>query len=191
MGNKSLWAALLSAAFIIAPSGAGADPLKERLEAIQRPDLAEIVLPRDRLRPSYNSGATHWISPMLENAPGTIGGEHYTIDGKRLYRTFEISVINPSAERAANVYVNCYNAGGAMLSRYTTTFAVPPSGASNWNASSVTPPATTDGASEDVDNIWCVTGADGPVVAFGWTVRRFGGDVSRYHFSLERASAAE
>lgn len=191
MGNKRLYAALLSAAMMTAPTGVAAQDLKQQLEKLPRPGVGPLELPRDRLRPSYDSGAKHWISPMLENAPGTIGGEHYTINGKRLYRTFEISVINPNADRAANAYVNCYDASGAFLTRYATSFAVPPSGAANWSANSVTPPATTDGASEDVDNIWCVAGADAPVVAFGWSVRRFGSEVSRYHFSLERAAAAE
>ncbi len=169
------------------------DTTQERLKDVARRAIGQAPLPQINEtvgRASYDSGATHWISPLLRNAPGTIGGEHYTINGKRLTRNFELSVINPSAEHAVAAYVGCYNAGGAYLSRYAQSFTVPPSGAVNWNSSSATPPATTDGASEDVDNVWCVVGGDRPVAAFGWTVRQFGSEVSKYHFSLERAAPA-
>lgn len=167
---------------------------KERLQDVTRQVIDRAGVPQitERVRrASYDSGARYWISPMLRNAPGTIGGEQYTIDRKRLTRNFELSVINPSGDHGVSAVVGCYDASGAYLTRYQNTFSVPPLGAVNWNSSSVTPPSTTDGASEDVDDIWCVVGGDRPVVVFGWTVRQFGGEVSRHHFSLERADASE
>lgn len=166
---------------------------KEGLKDVTRQVIDQARLPQisDQVRrASYDSGARYWISPMLRNAPGTIGGEQYTIDRKRLTRNFELSIINPNGDHSVSAIVGCYDASGAYLMRYQKTFNVPPSGAVNWNSSSVTPPSTSDGASEDVDDIWCVVGGDRPVVVFGWTVRQFGAEVSKYHFSLERAEAA-
>lgn len=188
MKINHLGAVLFSAVMAAAPAGA-ADQLTKKLpEQLTRPGLSPVEISRDRLRPSYDSGATHWTSPLLENAPGSIGGEYFTIDGKRLSKWFELSVINPNADKPVNAQIGCYDAAGAALSRYNATLSVPPSGASNWSSMDVTPPATTDGASQDIDNIWCVVGGDAPIVVFGWTARKFGSEVSRQHYSLERVT---
>lgn len=166
---------------------------KERLQDVTRRVIDQAGLPQitERVRrASYNSGARYWISPMLRNAPGTIGGEVFTIDRKRLARSFEFSVINPSGDHSVSAFINCYDASGAYLVRYQKTLSVPPLGAANWDSLDVTPPETSDGASQDNDDVWCVVGGDHPVVVFGSTVRRFGSEVSRYHFSLERADEA-
>ncbi len=188
-------AVVVSAATIIGAmtSATAQETTQGRLKDIARRALDQPELPQiDRTvgRVSYDSGATHWISPMLRNAPGTISGEVYTIGSKRLTRTFEFSVINPNAENSVTAYVGCYDAGGNHLSRYNQSFNVPPMGAVNWNSGSVTPTVSTDGVTEEVDDVWCVVGGDGPTVVFGWTVRKLGAVVSKYHFSLERAAPA-
>lgn len=188
MKINRLSAAIFGVMVVAALAGAAAQITKEQVEQLKRPGAGQREIPPDRLRPSFDSGATHWISPLLENAPGTIGGEHFTIDGKRLSRWFELSVINPNADRSVNAYIGCYDAGGAMLARYNTTLPVPPSGAAGWSTLDVTPPPTTDGASQDIDKIWCVIAGEAPIVVFGWTIRRFGSDEGRYHFSLERVA---
>ncbi len=165
---------------------------QERLQDIARrvigPELPQVD--RTIERASYDSGARHWISPMLRNAPGTISGEVYTINRKRLTRSFEFSVINPNAENNVTAYVSCYDAAGSYLSRYNQSFTVSPMGAVNWNSSTVSPPVSSDGATEEVDDVWCVVGGDAPTVVFGATVRKYGGEVNRSHFSLERADPA-
>ncbi|NOX81452.1 MAG: hypothetical protein GXP06_00375 [Alphaproteobacteria bacterium] len=165
---------------------------QERLKDIARraigPELPQID--RTIRRASYDSGATHWISPVLRNAPGTISGEVYTINRKRLVRSFEFSVINPSAENNVAAYIRCYEETGAPVSRYNQSFSVPPMGAVNWSSTSVLPPVSSDGATEELDDVWCVVGGDRPAVVFGRTVRNFGGTVSTSHFSLERAAPA-
>ncbi len=186
---------VLMASSIVAISGAvpalAQQDLQQQFEELKRPVIGPVEIPQDRLRgPGLNSGAKHWISPMLENSPGTINGEPFTIDRKRLRQTFELSTINPNSRQPANAYIDCFTKEGIRLSRYSSAFVVPPSGASNWSASIVTPPASGDGGVTDVDTIWCAVGADMPIVAFGWSVRRFGSEVSKYHFSLERAVVA-
>jgi hypothetical protein len=165
---------------------------QERLQDLARrvvgPELPQID--RTIRRASYDSGASYWISPVIRNAPGTISGEYYTIGRKRLARTFEFSVINPDGDNNVTAYVNCYNEAGAPLSRYNQSFTVPPMGAVNWSSSSVSPPISSDGTTEEVDDVWCVVGGDRPTVVFGRTVRNHGGNVSKSHFSLERATPA-
>ncbi len=181
--------AFIAGAMIGAPALAQ-ETTQERLQDLARrvigPELPQV----DRTvgRASYDSGATHWISPVLRNAPGTISGEYYTIGRKRLARTFEFSVINPNADNNITAYVSCYDEAGSHLSRYSQSFNVLPMGAVNWSSSSVTPLVSSDGATEEIDDVWCVVGGDRPTVVFGRTVRNHGGDVSTAHFSLERAA---
>ncbi len=196
MPNRKLAAALGAASIAGAMVGAPAlaqETTKEVIKDLARRAIGQPQLPQvDRTigRASYDSGATHWISPMLRNAPGTISGEVYTINGKRLTRTFEFSVINPSTENSVAAYVGCYDASGAPLSRYSYSLNVPPMGAVNWSSNLVSPPVSSDGATEEVDDVWCVVGGDAPTVVFGSTARKYGGEVNRSHFSLERAAPA-
>jgi len=189
--QKLVWLAVSSFAVAGLLPASAQQELQKRFEELKRPDLGQLVIPDDAFRsPGFDSGATHWISPMLDNSPGTINGEPFTIDRKRLMQTFELSTVNPNGSQPANAYVNCFIATGAHLTRYATSFIVPPMGASNWSASTVTPPASGDGGVTDVDSIWCSVGADVPIVVYGWTVRRFGSEVSKSHFSLEPAAPA-
>lgn len=157
-----------------------------------KPEIAkQLKIDPSRLRPNFTGGSTGWVSPMLLNAPGTISGEQYTVNGKVVKKSFGLSVINPSAQHVANAAVVCFTSTGQQLTRYTTALPVPKLGATNWLSSSVTPPATTDGAHEDKDEIWCAVSADIPVVVFGWSERQFGTEVTRANFSLERVEAAQ
>ncbi|VAW03642.1 hypothetical protein MNBD_ALPHA05-647 [hydrothermal vent metagenome] len=178
---------LMSGATVLAQ-----ETTQERLQDLARrvvgPELPQID--RTIRRASYDSGASYWISPVMRNAPGTISGEYYTIDRKRVARTFEFSVINPNGDNNVTAYVNCYDEAGAPLSRYNQSFTVPPMGAVNWSSSSVSLPISNDGATEEVDDVWCVVGGDRPTVVFGRTVYRLGSEVSKYHLSLERATPA-
>jgi hypothetical protein len=181
------------AGLVISAPALAQETTQERLKDLTRRAIGQQELPqvtRQIARASYDSGATHWISPMLRNAPGTISGEAYTIDRKRLTRNFVFSVINPNAENSVAAYVSCYNAAGNPLSRYNQSFNVPPMGAVNWSSSSVSPPISSDGSTEEIDDVWCVVGGDRPTVVFGRTVRKLGPEVTTSHFSLERATPA-
>lgn len=158
-----------------------------RLPTTKRPPLdRQIELDPNRLRPGFDSGARYWIAPLLENSPGTISGEIFTIDGKRLVKSFDLTIINTNADRDIKAEVGCFDAGGNYLLRYRSVIDISKSAAHRWRSGAVTPPPTTNGADEDMDTIWCAVSADAPLVVFGWSERRFGSDISRTHFSLER-----
>jgi len=180
--------AALAAAGTIAT--ASAQDLSKQGKALV-PNLPQVPnLDPARLKPDYPGGAAAWISPMLVNAPGTIGGERFTVDGKRVVVEFGFSMVNGNGRQTANANLICFDAGGRYVPRYNQTFIIPPLGAANWESKSVTPPATTDGATQDRDEIWCAINADTPIYAFGWSQRQFGQDENRRNITLERASPA-
>ena len=161
-------------------------PKKSKLPGLTKP----VEIDPSRLRPNYPGGATSWIAPMLTSAPGTISGERYSIDGKRLEREFGFSIVNANGSQASTAAIRCFDAAGNHQPRFNQTLTIPSLGAANWRSLSVAPVATNDGVTEDKDEVWCSIFSDIPVFAYGWSERRFGQDHDRSNISLIAAQPA-
>jgi len=182
----------VAATAILSASASAQEELGRRLEEAIKPTFGGRDLPAPEFRKfGYNSGASYWISPMLKNSHSTINGQQWTVNGTPLQEYFAFSAINPSGKNTASAFINCHTEEGAIVSRYSKTFGILPLGAVNWSSEQVTPPVSGSGAVADVDQVWCVVGADDPIVVFGSTERRHGGQTRRHHFSLERAEVEE
>lgn len=131
--------------------------------------------------------ALRWVSPLLLNAPGTIGGERYSVDGKRFLDEFGFSIINPSAEAGVDGGLDCYGADGARDAKYSSRFRIEPMNAKQWRSDRARPEPTTDGHA-DKDEVWCVIWASEPVFAFGVRYTGVGSDHRAAGFNLLAAA---
>lgn len=184
MIGKILAAALAVAAATTA--SAQTEALKQLKPELQK-KLPIPQLQRQSILGDNPDAALRWVSPLLLNAPGTIGGERYSIDGKRYLDEFGFSIINPSAEARVEAGLDCYGADGARDAKYSSRFHIEPMNAKQWRSDRATPEPTTNGH-VDKDEVWCVIWADKPVFAFGVRYTEVGSDHRAEGFNLLAAA---
>lgn len=158
---------------------------KARPELQKRLQLPQLELPG--VMGENSDAALRWASPLLLNAPGTIGGERYSIDGKRFLDEFGFSIINPSADTTVEGGIDCYGADGVRDTKYSSRYRIDPMNAKQWRSDRATPDPTTDGH-VDKDEVWCVIWASAPVFAFGVRYTEVGSDHRAEGFDLLAAA---
>lgn len=184
MMMRILLAALAAGA--MSSAAAQTEALKKLQPELQKrlpvPQLERPSVPGDN-----PDAALRWVSPLLLNAPGTIGGERYSVDGKRYLDEFGFSIINPDAEASVEGGIDCYTADGVRDPRYSSRFRIAPMNAKQWRSDRVVPEPTTDGH-VDKDEVWCVIWAEAPVFAFGVRYKEVGSDHNADGFNLLAAA---
>ncbi|MFQ5563024.1 MAG: hypothetical protein ACE5FO_05590 [Parvularculaceae bacterium] len=181
---RILLAALAAGA--IGSAAAQTEQLKKLQPELQkRLPLPQLELPG--VLGENSDAALRWVSPLLLNAPGTIGGERYSIDGKRFRDEFGFSIINPSAEASVEGGIDCYDASGVRDPKYSTRYRIEPMNAKQWRSDRAVPEPTTDGHM-DKDEAWCVIWASAPVFAFGVRYTEVGSDRNADGFNLLAAA---
>lgn len=178
-GACALAAGPASAQIKLDPKAAKIPP--QITERIQGADLR-----RDVTGPG-GEGATSWVSPLLRNHPGTIGGERYSIDGERYLFEFGFTIINADKDNSVRGGVDCYSAEGAADTKYATRFEIAPMNAKSWRSDRAVPTPTTNGRMDE-DQVWCNIWADQPVYAFGERFTEIGSNRNSAGFNLIAAA---
>ena len=144
--------------------------------------IRDIDLSRNVTGPG-GEGATSWVSPLLLNHPGTIGGERYSINGERYLYEFGFTIINPDKNNSAEGGVDCFNADGTPDTKYATRFNIAPMNAKSWRSSRGVPTPTTNGYADE-DRVWCNIWSARPIFVFGERFTEIGSNKNAAGFNL-------
>ena len=185
MNLKGLLAASVGAIVLasgIAQAQIKLEQQKQKLPAEVAERFRDIDLTRNVTGPGAE-GASSWVSPLLLNHPGTIGGQRYSINGERYLYEFGFTIINPDKTNSAESGVDCFNADGSRNQEYATRFNIAPMNATAWRSDSVVPAPTTDGRADE-HRVWCNVWANRPIFVFGERFTEVGSKRSVDGFNL-------